>query len=206
MKTEYNIINEPNKVYILGSKGVGKTSFVNKLINKPFNEKIKSTDIGIQSIKLNLENKFFTLKEVTDNNEFKNTTIFKNDIEDILIIFIIFSLTNKESNEHTKRLIEIIGQSIIDNTTLEIVICGNKFDLIDKNQSKRIVEKEEMEKYASNVRNCKYFEISCKTGENIDEIIKILEEYEIPQLDEDKLEEEEEKQQKKKEDNSCSLI
>ena len=206
MKTEYNIINEPNKVYILGSKGVGKTSFVNKLINKPFNEKIKSTDIGIQSIKLNLENKFFTLKEVTDNNEFKNTTIFKNDIEDILIIFIIFSLTNKESNEHTKRLIEIIGQSIIDNTTLEIVICGNKLDLINKNESQRTVEKEEMEKYASNIRNCKYFEISCKTGENIDEIMKILEEYEIPQLDEDKLEEEEEKQKKKKEETSCSLI
>ncbi len=206
MRTEYNIINEPNKIYILGSKGVGKTSFVNKLINKPFSEKIKSTEIGIQSIKLNLENKFFTLKEVTDNNEFKNTTIFKNDIEDILIIFIIFSLTNKESNEHTKRLIEIIGQSIIDNTTLEIVICGNKLDLINKNESQRTVEKEEMEKYASNIRNCKYFEISCKTGENIDEIMKILEEYEIPQLDEDKLEEEEEKQKKKKEETSCSLI
>ena len=206
MRTEYNIINEPNKIYILGSKGVGKTSFVNKLINKPFSEKIKSTEIGIQSIKLNLENKFFTLKEVTDNNEFKNTTIFKNDIEDILIIFIIFSLTNKESNEHSKRLIEIIGQSIIDNTTLEIVICGNKLDLINKNESQRTVEKEEMEKYASNIRNCKYFEISCKTGENIDEIMKILEEYEIPQLDEDKLEEEEEKQKKKKEETSCSLI
>ena len=205
MKTEYNIINEPNKVYILGSKGVGKTSFVNKLINKPFNEKIKSTDIGIQSIKLNLENKFFTLKEVTDNNEFKNTTIFKNDIEDILIIFIIFSLTNKESNEHTKRLIEIIGQSIIDNTNLEIVICGNKKDLIDKNPSNRIVDKNEMDNYASNIRNCKYFEISCKTRENIDEVINILKEYEIPQLDEDKLEEEENKEKEKK-DGSCSLI
>ena len=205
MRTEYNIINEPNKIYILGSKGVGKTSFVNKLINKPFSEKIKSTEIGIQSIKLNLENKFFTLKEVTDNNEFKNTTIFKNDIEDILIIFIIFSLTNKESNEHTKRLIEIIGQSIIDNTTLEIVICGNKLDLINKNESQRTVEKEEMEKYASNIRNCKYFEISCKTREKIDDIINILKEYEIPQLDEDKLEEEENKEKEKK-DGSCSLI
>ena len=205
MRTEYNIINEPNKIYILGSKGVGKTSFVNKLINKPFSEKIKSTEIGIQSIKLNLENKFFTLKEVTDNNEFKNTTIFKNDIEDILIIFIIFSLTNKESNEHTKRLIEMIGHSVIDNTNLEIIICGNKLDLINKNESQRTVEKEEMEKYASNIRNCKYFEISCKTGENIDEIMKILEEYEIPQLDEDKLEEEENKEKEKK-DGSCSLI
>ena len=206
MRTEYNIINEPNKVYILGSKGVGKSSFVNQLVNKPFDEKIKSTEIGIYSQKLNLENKFFTLKEVTDDDEFKNTSIFKNDIEDILIIFIIFSLTNKESNEHTKRLIEIIGQSIIDNTNLEIVICGNKKDLIDKNPSNRIVEKNEMDNYASNIRNCKYFEISCKTREKIDDIINILKEYEIPQLDEDKLEEEEEKQKKKKEETSCSLI
>ena len=206
MRTEYNIINEPNKVYILGSKGVGKSSFVNQLVNKPFDEKIKSTEIGIYSQKLNLENKFFTLKEVTDDDEFKNTSIFKNDIEDILIIFIIFSLTIKDSYEHTKRLIEIIGQSIIDNTNLEIVICGNKKDLIDKNPSNRIVEKNEMDNYASNIRNCKYFEISCKTRENIDEIINILKEYEIPQLDEDKLEEEEEKQKKKKEETSCSLI
>jgi GTPase SAR1 family protein len=205
MRTEYNIINEPNKVYILGSKGVGKSSFVNQLVNKPFDEKIKSTEIGIYSQKLNLENKFFTLKEVTDDDEFKNTSIFKNDIEDILIIFIIFSLTIKDSYEHTKRLIEIIGQSIIDNTNLEIVICGNKKDLIDKNPSNRIVEKNEMDNYASNIRNCKYFEISCKTRENIDEVINILKEYEIPQLDEDKLEEEENKEKEKK-DGSCSLI
>ena len=205
MRTEYNIINEPNKVYILGSRGVGKSSFVNQLVNKPFDEKIKSTEIGIYSQKLNLENKFFTLKEVTDDDEFKNTSIFKNDIEDILIIFIIFSLTIKESYEHTKRLIEIIAQSVIDNTNLEIVICGNKKDLIDKNPSNRIVEKNEMDNYASNIRNCKYFEISCKTRENIDEIINILKEYEIPQLDEDKLEEEENKEKEKK-DGSCSLI
>ena len=63
-----------------------------------------------------------------------------------------------------------------------------------------------MEEYASNIRNCHYYEISCKTGENIKEIINILKEYEIPQLDEDKLEEEEEKQKKKKEETSCSLI
>ena len=205
MRTEYNIINEPNKVYILGSKGVGKSSFVNQLVNKPFDEKIKSTEIGIYSQKLNLENKFFTLKEVTDDDEFKNTSIFKNDIEDILIIFIIFSLTIKDSYEHTKRLIEIIGQSIIDNTNLEIVICGNKKDLIDKNPSNRIVEKNEMDNYASNIRNCKYFEISCKTREKIDDIINILKEYEIPQLDEDKLEEEEKKENKRN-DGSCSLI
>ena len=205
MRTEYNIINEPNKVYILGSKGVGKSSFVNQLVNKPSDEKIKSTEIGIYSQKLNLENKFFTLKEVTDDDEFKNTSIFKNDIEDILIIFIIFSLTNKDSYEHTKRLIEIIAQSVIDNTNLEIVICGNKKDLIDKNPSNRIVDKNEMDNYASNIRNCKYFEISCKTREKIDDIINILKEYEIPQLDEDKLEEEENKEKEKK-DGSCSLI
>ena len=205
MRTEYNIINEPNKVYILGSKGVGKSSFVNQLVNKPFDEKIKSTEIGIYNQKLNLENKFFTLKEVTDDDEFKNTSIFKNDIEDILIIFIIFSLTNKDSYEHTKRLIEIIAQSVIDNTNLEIVICGNKKDLIDKNPSNRIVDKNEMDNYASNIRNCKYFEISCKTREKIDDIINILKEYEIPQLDEDKLEEEEKKENKRN-DGSCSLI
>ena len=205
MRTEYNIINVPNKVYILGSKGVGKSSFVNQLVNKPFDEKIKSTEIGIYNQKLNLENKFFTLKEVTDDDEFKNTSIFKNDIEDILIIFIIFSLTNKDSYEHTKRLIEIIAQSVIDNTNLEIVICGNKKDLIDKNPSNRIVDKNEMDNYASNIRNCKYFEISCKTREKIDDIINILKEYEIPQLDEDKLEEEEKKENKRN-DGSCSLI
>ena len=62
-----------------------------------------------------------------------------------------------------------------------------------------------MDNYASNIRNCKYFEISCKTRENIDEVINILKEYEIPQLDEDKLEEEENKEKEKK-DGSCSLI
>ena len=206
MKSEYSIINEPNKVYILGSKNVGKSSFVDQLFNKPFNLKIKSTEIGIQSIRLNMENKFFTLKEVTDNEEFKNTTIFKNDIEDILIIIILFSLTNKESNEHTKRLIEMIGHSVIDNTNLEIIICGNKLDLVENDQSKRIVTKKEMEEYASNIRNCHYYEISCKTGENIKEIINILKEYEIPQLDEDKLEEEEEKANQQNLTNSCSLI
>ena len=100
----------------------------------------------------------------------------------------------------------MIGHSVIDNTNLEIIICGNKLDLVENDQSKRIVTKKEMEEYASNIRNCHYYEISCKTGENIKEIINILKEYEIPQLDEDKLEEEEEKANQQNITNSCSLI
>ena len=114
--TDYSVIEEPNKVYILGSKGVGKTSFMRKLFNFSFDEKIASTEIGIQTSRLNMENKFFTIKELTDNDDFKCTPIFKNDIEQVLIIFIIFSLTDKESCEYMKRLIEIIGHSIIGHS------------------------------------------------------------------------------------------
>ena len=204
--TDYSVIEEPNKVYILGSKGVGKTSFIWKLFNFSFDEKIASTEIGIQTSRLNMENKFFTIKELTDNDDFKCTPIFKNDIEEILIIFIIFSLTDKESCEYMKRLIEIIGHSIIDNIGLEIIICGNKFDIVQKNKGKRMVDTNEMEKYALNIRNCKYFEISCKTNENIDHIMNILKEYEIPQLDEEKIELEEEKENLQKNGASCKII
>ena len=57
---------------------------------------------------------------------------------------------------------EIDKNNIIHN--LGLVLLGNKLDLNDK----RAVNKEEGQKLASNL-NCKYIEVSAKTGEKIDE-------------------------------------
>ena len=193
-KQDYTL-DEPNKIYILGSQGVGKTTLFNLFFDKPFDESIKKSQTGIVKAKYQYNKKEFTFKDLTDDEDYTCTKIMKNDLEDVILVIVIFSLDDKSTFEHAQALISFINNNLINNKEMHIILLGNKLDLVSGNN--RDSETAQYEKYANSLENCSYYEISCKGGQGIQQIKKVINDIEIPmdevEEDDGKLPEEERK-------------
>ena len=113
-KQDYTL-DEPNKIYILGSQGVGKTTLFNLFFDKPFDESIKKSQTGIVKAKYQYNKKEFTFKDLTDDENYTCTKIMKNDLEDVILVIVIFSLDDKSTFEHAQALISFINNNLINN-------------------------------------------------------------------------------------------
>ena len=187
-------VDEQNKIYILGGKGVGKTTFFHLLFSDKFNDNIPPSSPGIIKSNFKKGNKLFTIKDLSDDENFTITNILKNELEDVILIFVLFSLNDIKTFEYAKTLIEFINNSLIDNKELNIILLGNKQDLAG---NKPQVTKREINNYIYNLENLYYFEISCKTNYNFIKIKNLINDIEINDgennEDNDKIPEEERK-------------
>ena len=206
---DYNV-DEQNKIYILGGKGVGKTTFFHLIFSGQFNSDIPESKPGIIKSNYKKGNKVFTIKDLSDDEDFNITKILKNELEDVILIFILFSLDDKDSFEYAKTLVQFIKNNLIDNKELNIILLGNKYDLGENNDEAIQVKKREADKYASTMENLFYYEISCKTSYNFATIKKLIDEIEINdggnEEDDDKISEEERKKKVNDVKNSSCLL
>ena len=187
-------VDEQNKIYILGGKGVGKTTFFHLLFSDKFDESIEPSEPGIIKSNFKKGNKEFTIKDLSDDENFTTTNILKNELEDVILIFVLFSLDDKKTFEYAKTLIQFIKNNLIDNKELNIILLGNKYDLVGNSPQ---VTKREVDQYIYNLENLYYFEISCKTNYNFTKIRELINDIEINdgenEEDDDKIPEEERK-------------
>ena len=161
-------------IYIVGGRGVGKTSLLNILLGKGFNEKIKHSKIGITESLYQNNDKQIIIKELTDDENFSKTKVLKNQLEEIILIIVVFAIDNEDSLEYAKSLILFIKSNITYNLGIQIFLFGNKYDSKKINDAKIKVNQIEAENYAAEIENCSYYDLSCKTGLNIEIIEKFL--------------------------------
>ena len=157
------------KIILIGSVSVGKTSIFNKFINGDFSENCKST--------INIEFKTKYLK--MDNNVFVKLTLWDTCGAEIYravtkqyykranAIILIFDLTDQKSFIDLENIWLKDIKNCGDNN-LQILIVGNKLDLIDQ---RKVTESEAIN--FCKEKGYKYIEASAKEGTNV---LKIFEE------------------------------
>ena len=202
--------NEQNKIYILGGRGVGKTSFLRALFSEKFDENIKPSEKGITKSNFQKDKKVFTIKDLTDDESFTVTKFLQNELEDVILIFIIFAVNDKESFEYAKTLIEFIKRNLMNNKDLTIILLGNKYDIGENDSNEIQITKNQVFKFFSQTDNFFYNEISCKTNFGVDKIRKVIEDLDVDNGDDEDdngvMEEEERKKRVKETDKSCFII
>ena len=163
------------KIIILGSSEVGKTSILNRYFNNNFSPNLLST-IGID-----FKTKFFKFDEEKVKLNFIDTAgqekfraISVNYLKGINGVILVFDITKKVTFDLIQSWIKDINQN--NDGNIGKILLGNKSDLAEN----REVLKEDAELLAKDLE-CKYYEGSAKSGENIiealDEVAKISFQY-----------------------------
>ena len=176
--------DEQNKIYIIGGKGVGKTSLF-QLIFVNNTDEVQPSEIGIVKSNYEYQDKIFTIKDLTDDEEFEYTNKLKSELEEVLIVFVLFAFNSKESLEKAKTLINFIKDNLTNNTEIQIVLLGNKYDLCESLINDIEIDENDVKKYVESEDNLQYMNISCKTKLNIDKVINLINNKEIIEEKED---------------------
>ena len=164
------------KLILIGNSGVGKSCILQRYMKHTFEETYKCT-IGVDFLMKSLIIKQKTVKlQLWDTaGQEKYKSMVSSYYKGANVAFIVFDLTSHESFDALPIWIENYYKNGPDKKN--IILIGNKKDLIDKRQ----VSQEEAETF-SEINNMMYFETSAKDGENIDYIFtfaaeKLLEFY-----------------------------
>ena len=167
------------KIILIGSSSVGKSSILQRYIQKVFNESysctigvdffMKSIDIGEKSIKLQLW-------DTAGTEKFRSITT--GYYRGANAAFVVFDLTCKATFECLNEWIENYYKYSNPDSEKNVVLIGNKCDLVNK----REVTTEEIEKFAKD-NHIMYFETSAKEGKNIDESFYYVAEQLVKQFE-----------------------
>jgi len=158
------------KVIVSGDGGVGKTSFLNRLVNDRFSDNSELTrgiDFYSKNIYVNGTEFNFIMWDFAGQNQFK--TLLNDFVEGSLAALILFDLTRINTIENLHDWIvtlESFGH-------IPIILIGTKSDLVSPYECQAI------DNYISEIKQeydniISYMKISSKTGENIQSAFKIL--------------------------------
>ena len=167
-QTEVSIVKDYFNIAIIGDSSVGKTSILEKYVNNCFEEDTNNKKIiEIYKKKISFYPNFYKLK-FWDITKF----IGKNDISEIDMFYncdgIIFvsSYDNKSSLENLNLWYQFLIE-YVDLSLKEMIWLINKKDLGEE----KVLTEAQIEKKSKDLQ-LDYFEVSAKTGENIEDGIK----------------------------------
>ena len=154
----------------IGDSAVGKTSILRRFAQDKFNINYFNTlgiDFFYKDVILNNQIIHVKLWDTAGQERYKALTqgFFRN-AEGLMIVY---DINKKESFDNLKYWIQSIENNInMQNKNIPVIIIGNKIDL-----NERDVDKNEAEQLAKS-KKYRYFEVSAKSGQGIDESMKYL--------------------------------
>ena len=150
------------KLILIGNSGVGKSSILNRYMNKTFEESYKCTigvDFLMKSIEINGKTVKLQLWDTAGQEKYKS--MVASYYRGANVALVVFDITNHESFDSLPGWIENYYKNGPEQKN--IILIGNKKDMIEERQ----VTQEEAELF-SQTNNMIYFETSAKDGDNID--------------------------------------
>ena len=174
LNSENNRIVRKYKVFVVGSAGVGKTTMLTSLISRKFEPKLLTIGIDFHSYLCKYKDSVIKL-EFWDAGGSKR---FRFMIPPYMVntdaFFLCYDITDKNTLEDIKYWYDFI-KKVEDLYDLRIsdalILIGIKRDLVKR---RREVPKKLAKKLAKDLKIPFFFEVSSKTGRNIDKIIKAL--------------------------------
>lgn len=156
------------KVLIIGDVAVGKSSIANRYVNQTFSYDYKVT-IGADFLlkELQLNDNYITLQiwDTAGQERYQsfNTPFYRGADCALLVYDITDPITFKNIDKWLENL------RINSHSELPVVVVGNRYDLTHL----REVSYAKADAWCSSQR-LKYFEVSAKTGENVEEVFDFI--------------------------------
>ena len=156
------------KVVFLGDAAVGKTQIINKFVNDKFDASYQLT-IGIEFATkvVDFENKKIELQLWDTAGQENYRSITKKYYNTSRLIAFVYDITSKDSFNNISKWVDEVK---IQNKDAKFLLVGNKYDLAEE---RRAVTEEEAKQYAEN-NGMKFFEVSAKTGDGINDMFNYI--------------------------------
>lgn len=153
------------KVVAVGESGVGKTCLLIRFVRDQFDDNSQST-LGVEFMSKIIQTEKnriqLQLWDTAGQELFRSVT--RGYYRGSAGALILFDLANRDSFENVEKWLQDIRD--VAREDVVIVLIGNKADLAAKRQ----VSREEAEEFARKC-NMSYYEVSAKTGENVQQAI-----------------------------------
>lgn len=152
------------KFLLIGDTSVGKTSLLLSYCGENYQEKIGAT-IGVDfKHKIeSFEGKTIKIQIWDTAGQERFRTLTKSYFKMAQGIILVFDLTNPVSLDILKNWVKEINENCNESTPK--VLVGNKSDIVEH----RVIDKESAKAFAKR-SGMEYFETSCKTRENVNEV------------------------------------
>jgi small GTP-binding protein len=160
------------KICIIGDKNVGKTSLIQKSIQKEFNKKAKSRtyiDIATKKLTINSSKVILQIWILGCGPQFK--FLFPLFTQGVSGSIFMYDITNYSSINNIETWLRTFKESLApDRKRIPLIMVGGKLDLYRK----RIISRRYAKNIAKKYNFLKYFECSSATGQNVDKIFEFL--------------------------------
>ena len=163
------MVEKTVKIVVAGDGGVGKTSFLNRLVHDNFDiksELTKGVDFFSKSLQINGTDINFVMWDFAGQEQFKS--LLDGFVEGSIAAFLLFDLTRVSTIEN---VVNWLGK-LKKLSHMPIMILGTKYDLLENkfesNLDQYLISLVESDNLL------RYMKISSKTGYNIKEVFHSL--------------------------------
>ncbi len=160
------------KICLFGDKNVGKTSLIQKSIQKMFNKETKPPtciDFAIKKLTMNSFKIALQIWILRSDPQFKFLfPIFTGGVSGGIFMY---DITNYSSISNVEKWITTFKEGLSnDRKKIPLLLVGGKLDL----HKERVLSRNNAKKISKKYNFLKYFECSSKTGQNIEKIFESL--------------------------------
>ncbi|XP_028922049.2 ras-related protein Rab-12 [Ornithorhynchus anatinus] len=153
------------QVIIIGSRGVGKTSLMERFTDDTFCEACKSTvgvDFKIKTVELRGKKIRLQIWDTAGQERFNSiTSAYYRSAKGIILVY---DITKKETFEDLPKWMKMIDKYASEDA--ELLLVGNKLDC----ETDREITRQQGEKFAQQITGMRFCEASAKDNFNVDEI------------------------------------
>ena len=157
------------KAMVLGDSGVGKSSIIEKYVNKVFNGGYKVTlgsDFSVMDTEVDGHKIRMQLWDTAGQEKYRSLSVSYYRGSNACIF--VFDVNDKETFTHLDDWTQLFFDQLAEaeRTKFPIMLLGNK---ADEPSEKAAVSKEEIKQWCDKNNGMLYFEASAKTGKGLKE-------------------------------------